>query len=105
MRKTIKVINAKGQKIDKEIVHIPFRYSLAMAIFIIETVLVIGLVIACSKYIPYFFIVINLTQFLVCISIIGSSDNPDYKVPWLVVVLVVPMVGFILYFMFYKRKL
>lgn len=105
MRKTIKVINAKGQKVDKEIVHIPFRYILAMAIFIIETVLVIGLVIACSKYIPYFFVVINLTQFLVCNSIIGSSDNPDYKVPWLVVVLVVPIVGFMLYFMFYKRKL
>lgn len=105
MKKTIKVINAKGQKVEKEIVHIPFRYILAMTIFILETVLVIGIVFACSKYIPYFFIAVNLTQFAVCISIISSSDNPDYKVPWLVVVLVIPIVGFMLYFMFYKRKL
>ena len=72
MKKTIKVINAKGQKVEKEIVHIPFRYILAMTIFILETVLVIGIVFACSKYIPYFFIAVNLTQFAVCISIITN---------------------------------
>ena len=33
------------------------------------------------------------------------NDNPDYKVPWLLFVICVPIVGFMLYFLFYKRKL
>ena len=39
------------------------------------------------------------------IRIIASDDNPDYKVPWLLFVLIIPIAGFMLYFMFYSRKL
>ena len=39
------------------------------------------------------------------IRIIASDDNPDYKVPWLLFVLIIPIAGFMLYFMFYSRML
>ena len=39
------------------------------------------------------------------IKIIASDDNPDYKVPWLLFVLILPIAGFMFYFLFYSRKL
>ena len=45
------------------------------------------------------------TEIFCVIRIIASDDNPDYKVPWLLFVLIIPIAGFMLYFMFYSRKL
>ena len=39
------------------------------------------------------------------IRIIASDDNPDYKIPWLLFVLILPIAGFMLYFLFYNRTL
>ncbi|MBQ8401933.1 MAG: cardiolipin synthase [Clostridia bacterium] len=39
------------------------------------------------------------------IRIIASDDNPDYKIPWLMFVLILPIAGFMLYFLFYNRTL
>lgn len=39
------------------------------------------------------------------IKIIASDDNPDYKVPWLLFVMILPIAGFMLYFLFYSRTL
>ncbi|MBQ7408301.1 MAG: PLDc_N domain-containing protein [Clostridia bacterium] len=38
-------------------------------------------------------------------AIIASNDNPEYKIPWLLFVLILPIAGFMLYFIFYSRKL
>lgn len=46
-----------------------------------------------------------LTEIVCVVRIIASDDNPDYKVPWLLFVLIVPIAGFMLYFMFYSRTL
>lgn len=56
-------------------------------------------------FIPYFYIAIYLTTAITAIIIITKNENPDYKVPWLVAVLTIPVVGTLLYFMFSKRKL
>jgi cardiolipin synthase len=39
------------------------------------------------------------------LKIINSDENPDYKIPWLLLVLLVPIAGFMIYFMFYDRRL
>lgn len=85
--------------------HIPFRFILAILISAIEVVLIIGLVLAACNYIPYFYLLAWATEIFCVVRIIASDDNPDYKVPWLVFVLVVPVIGFMLYFLFYSRKL
>jgi len=66
---------------------------------------VIGAVVACCYYIPFFYAAAAVTQVACVISIVASDDNPDYKVPWLLCVLLLPIAGFMLYFMFYSRKL
>lgn len=105
MKKKIPSYDAHGKKTEREIQYVPVRYIIAVLLTIIETLLVIGAVILCAKYIPYFYLAIWATEIGVVLMIIRSDDNPDYKVPWLLFVLIVPIAGFMIYFMYYRRTL
>ena len=95
-----------GEKtIEREFNYIPVRYVIAVLISVFEILAIIGIMIAICMYVPYFYILCYVTAFACIIKIIASDDNPDYKVPWVLFVLVVPIAGFMLYFMFYSRKL
>lgn len=85
--------------------NIPFRYIAAIIFALLETVTILAVVIALSYYVPYFYLVVLATGIACVIQIIASDDNPDYKIPWLLFVLIVPVAGFMCYFMFYSRTL
>ena len=91
--------------IEREYNYIPVRYIVAVLITLLEILAILGIVVACCYYIPYFYIAAYLTEIFCVIKIIASDDNPDYKVPWLLFVLILPIAGFMLYFLFYSRKL
>lgn len=93
------------KKITREYTYIPTRYIIAAVLTVLEILAIIGLVVALCISVPLFYSLAVLTQVACMISIIASDDNPDYKVPWLLVVTVLPVIGFMLYFMFYSRKL
>ncbi len=97
------------QKKDKEkrrkIAYIPMRYIVAATITLLEIFAIIGVVIACCYFVPYFYLAALVTQIVCVIRIISCDDNPDYKIPWLLFVLILPIAGFMLYFLFYSRKL
>ena len=67
--------------------------------------MIIGLVVALCYFVPYFYIAAFLTEVGCVIKIVSSDDNPDYKVPWLLFVLILPIAGFMLYFIFSSRTL
>ena len=91
--------------VEREVNHIPIRYIIAIMLSFIEVVLTIGVVIIMSVYIPYFYVLAFVTHIACIVRVIASEDNPDYKIPWLVILFVLPIAGFMLYFMFYSRKL
>lgn len=93
------------QTVEREVNYIPVRYILAILLTVFEVAAILGVVIALCYYVPYFYVAAWLTEIACVIRIIASDDNPDYKVPWLLVVLVVPIAGFMLYFLFYSRTL
>ena len=97
--------SVEGRTIEREVNYVPVRFILAITLAVLETVAVIAIVFACSYYIPYFYLAVFSTEVACVIKIIASDDNPDYKIPWLLVVLVIPIAGFMLYFLFYDRKL
>ena len=98
-------ISTGKETVEREYNYIPVRYILALLITLFEILAIIGIVVACCYYIPYFYIAAYLTEIFCVIKIIASDDNPDYKVPWLLFVLILPIAGFMLYFLFYSRKL
>ena len=85
--------------------YLPSRFVFNILLLFVEVALVIGLVVWIYFRNRYSIIAEAIMQIAVAIVIISGSDNPDYKVPWLFFVLLLPVVGFMLYFMFYSRKL
>lgn len=104
MKKTIRIYDKNGAK-EQEINYIPVRYILAIALTVLEVLAVLAAVILCALYIPYFYIAMYLTEIFCILKIINSKDNPEYKIPWLLVVILIPVAGFMIYFLFYERKL
>ena len=90
---------------EREYSYIPVRYILAVMITLLEVLAVISIVVGLCYYVPYFYLAAWVTEIFCVIRIIASDDNPDYKVPWLLFVLIIPIAGFMLYFMFYSRTL
>jgi len=91
--------------VEREYSYIPLRYILALIIMAFEVAAVVAIVLALCYYVPYFYIAAWLTEIFCVLKIISSDNNPEYKIPWLLVVLLLPVAGFMLYFMFYSRRL
>lgn len=104
MKKT-HVYKAGNKIIKNEINYIPFRFIFALMITVLEVAMIIGIVVLLCYYVPYFYALALATQVFCVIKIITSNDNPEYKIPWLFFVLILPIVGFMLYFIFYSRSL
>lgn len=104
MKKKILVYDQNGEK-EKEVEYIPVRFIIAILLIALETLGVLAMVILCALYIPYFYILMYLTEVFCVLKIINSEENPEYKIPWLLFVLIVPVAGFMIYFMFYNRQL
>lgn len=71
----------------------------------LEVAAIIGIMVALCNYVPYFYLLAWATEIACVVRIIASDDNPDYKIPWLLFVLILPIAGFMLYFIFYSRTL
>ena len=104
MKKKIVIHFRYGVK-EKEIDYIPVRFIIAILLIILETAAVIAVTLLCGAYIPYFYLAMWATEIFCVLKIINSEENPDYKIPLLLVTLLIPVAGFMLYFMFYNRKL
>ncbi len=94
-----------GKTHERVYSYIPVRYIFAMLITVLEILAIIGIVAALCYFVPYFYIAAYMTSIGCVVSIVASDDNPEYKVPWILFVLIVPIAGFMIYFMFYSRKL
>ena len=67
---------AGDKTIEREYNYIPVRYIIAVLITIFEVFAVIGIVVACCYFIPYFYIAAWITEIFCVIKIIASDDNP-----------------------------
>lgn len=102
-RKLRYYVNQK--QVEKEVTYIPVRFIIAVLLAVLETLAVMAIVVLLSIYVPYFYLLMWATEIAFVIRIASSNENPDYKVPWLLVVLTVPVAGLMLYIMFHSRTL
>lgn len=84
---------------------LPFRYVFAFIVTVLKFLIVTGAVVWLSISVKYFYFLVLFAQFVCTVKIISSDTNPDYKVPWLLFVLILPVVGFLLYLIFSSTKL
>ncbi len=79
------------------------RLFCSLAVIVLKVASVALSLAVLTFYVPYFYIAVRAAAFLCVLRIVASSDNPDYKIPWLLLIMIAPGVGFILYLMFYSR--
>ncbi len=96
---------SQGDKKMRKKKYFPLRYILAIGVSVVEILIILAIVVGLCLYLPFFYLLAMITQTACVIHIVSSDDNPDYKVPWLLVILALPVIGFMLYFLFYSRTL
>ena len=90
----------------RKIWHLLFsRYSVCALAIVMEFVIV-ALVIAAASEVSYAFLALALlVDIAAVVAIINNNANPEYKVTWIVVVMLLPLLGTMLYLIFYRRRM
>lgn len=96
---------AGGELHERQLKYVPIRYIFSMSLVVFNTLLIFAAVGALLILVPYFYIAILILQAALVIYIVAADNNPDFKIPWLLLVLVMPGAGMLLYVLFARRKL
>ena len=81
------------------------RYAISAIMIVLEVALMVYLFLSASKSI-YVVIAISLMVSLVAfVSVINRDTNPEYKISWLAIILILPPFGAIIYILFYQRRM
>ena len=82
-----------------------FSRYFVCALAIMLEVLMMALVIAAASIVSYLFLALTvIVDFITVIAIINRDANPEYKVTWTIVVIALPLLGTLLYVIFYRRR-
>ncbi len=81
------------------------RYFLSAILILIELGLIFAGVVGVWENSIYAFIVGCLINLMAIVNLINKDTNPEYKIPWLLVLILLPFVGTILYILFFSRPL
>lgn len=88
----------------KKLLRILFsRYAISGVIIILEVLLISYLVLTMSELSGVFLLITLTVSALTLISIINSDTNPEYKVTWIAIVLLVPTLGALIYILLRRR--
>ena len=80
------------------------KWSISALLFLLQ-VAAIGLVIVfLNQYFYIFQIVSVIIGLVVLLVLINRQENPEYKIPWLFLVLILPIFGTLFYLMFSRTK-
>ena len=72
---------------------------------LVSVALLFSLIYIASSYSFLIYAAMIVVDVIIVISIINREAHPEYKIPWLVITLIVPLFGAVLYVIFYSRKL
>lgn len=88
----------------KKLLRILFSRVTVSVLFIIAEVLAMALVLNyAASYYAAFNVIARVIGVLVFLSLINRDTNPEFKLTWLAVVLILPLFGALLYVIFSKR--
>lgn len=81
------------------------RYALSAVFILVELALIVYLLFYGYIYSSLFVVLAGIVNVLVIISLINRNTNPEFKLTWLAVVTMLPLVGGALYIIFWGRRL
>ena len=81
------------------------RYALSAVFILAELALIAYLAFYAYAYSFLFVLFASVVNLLVVLSLINKDTNPEFKLTWLAVVVLIPLLGGALYITFYSRRL
>lgn len=90
------------KKIIKLITHRVFLVPLMMAL---QIAIILIMILCFNQYFIHFYLISELLGFLMVIHIIGGYSNPGYKIAWIIPIMVLPIFGLLIYFLFGGNQL
>lgn len=81
------------------------RYAISAIMILVELGLILYLLFGNIHEVKYLLLAVFLTSVPACLSLINKDTNPDYKVPWVFVIMGVPLFGPLIYVLFYQRRM
>ena len=78
------------------------RWVIISLLILAQIVMFCYLIFIFSSQYIYVSIVCEVLSLLVLIELLMNKDNPNHKIPWIIIVLIIPPVGLLIYLMFGK---
>ena len=76
------------------------RLFVVPCLLVLQFLLVFSLVWWMSQYAVFFYFLLVLLSLAMVLWVLGKSDNPSYKLAWIIAILILPVFGGVLYLMF-----
>ncbi len=80
------------------------RYFISAVLILAELALLFYIVFFAYAFSAWALVFIAFVNILTVISLVNRDANPEYKVSWLVIVMLTPPFGMVLYLLFYSRR-
>ena len=81
------------------------RLGLAGVIVAVELALILTLLLRLSSYSVYFFIFLVALNIISLFAVINDTGNPEYKLTWMGVILLVPFLGVVMWMLFKRHNM
>ena len=81
------------------------KWSISALIFLVQVAAIVVLALLAAEYFVWFQVVATVVGILVFFAIINRQQNTDYKIPWLFLVLALPLFGTLFYLMFGQNRM
>ena len=79
------------------------RYMISALIILLDIAALAYLIVSFSAYSVVFLVEVLTVNLMVLIAIMNADYNPEYRVSWIAVVLMFPVVGALLYVLFHRH--
>lgn len=79
------------------------RWLVTGLLILIQILFFIGLILQISSYFYYVQLFLFIISFFTVLSIINYHSNPTFKLPWILLIILFPLLGGVLYWIFGKK--
>ena len=80
------------------------KWSISALLFLLQVAAILVIVLLANEYFYVFQLASTVVGLIVFFTIINKRENTDYKIPWLFLVMALPIFGVTFYLMFARNK-
>ena len=81
------------------------RYAISALLLLLEVVLILHIIFSNFASLGYLLIATLVLGLISLLNLVNKNTDPEYKIPWVITIIVLPIAGPVLYWCFYNRRM